>query len=238
MTASKPSWRTAAVAIGTGLALTFATPAFAGADDDFARLLQLNPDVTAQELKDRAMEYAHDTGITYEEALAQARAEAEANLPESNSGGCDTSKKEVGYGEEQGDVFFASSTHGYDHGHVGLYSETDQITEAPGKDKKSGSFNAAGRTYCPGIEKMHVGTSSTNRGKAADYADSSLTGKPYDGMFEFNKNDDTSKLNCSELVWKAYKFTANVDLDSNGLTAVYPLDIKNSKLTDTYKTIS
>ncbi|NUS43208.1 MAG: hypothetical protein HOQ24_05910 [Mycobacteriaceae bacterium] len=237
MTVSRMRWRTAACAAGVGLALVFVSPGFARADDDFARLLQLSPDTTAQELEDSARAYAQSAGITYAEALALARAGAEANLIESSGGSCDTPEKIIGNAELRGDVFYSSSTHGIDHGHVGLYSQIDQITEAPGVGKRSGTFSATGRTYCTGIEKMHVDTSSAYRGKAADFAETKLVGKSYGG-FLFNKDDSLDDLNCSELVWKAYMFGPEVDLDAGEPTAVYPLDIKNSKLTDTYKTIT
>ena len=47
-------WRTAAAAIGAGIGLLFATPGFASADNDLARLLELNPGVSAAELEDAA----------------------------------------------------------------------------------------------------------------------------------------------------------------------------------------
>lgn len=61
-------------------------------------------------------------------------------------------------------------------------------------------------------------------------------GKDYDYDYENNKLNTTSnnkKFNCSELVYKAWKFngTISVDLDSNGGTGVYPNNIKDSKYT-------
>jgi uncharacterized protein YycO len=222
MTASKTSWRTAAVAVGTGLALAFSSPALAGADDDFARLLQLNPGVSAQELKDSAMEYAASAGITYEEALSQARA-----------------RKVIGAGDRQGDVFYSpSSTGGVEHGHVGLYSSEERITEAPGTNKKSGTFDVARREYCVNVSKMHVDTSSANLGKVSGFAEDHLTGQTYDLKFAFNKDDGIGWLNCSELVWKAFHHSVGLDLDGDGGTSVFPKDILDSSKTSTYATVN
>lgn len=61
-------------------------------------------------------------------------------------------------------------------------------------------------------------------------------GKPYDYDYENNKLNTTSnnaKFNCSELVYKAWKYNGNtsVDLDSNAGTGVYPNNIRDSKYT-------
>lgn len=59
-------------------------------------------------------------------------------------------------------------------------------------------------------------------------------GKGYDANFSDNKKNtvaNNKRMNCSELVWKAWKFKKNVDLDSNGGPGVYPNNIKNSNRT-------
>lgn len=237
MAASKASWRVATAAIGTALALTFATPGFAGADSDLARLQQMFPDVSAQEIMDSANAYAAANGITAAEALAAARAEAEDSLAESDDGDC--RRKVVNNAKYGGDVFHStSSTYGFEHGHTGIYSAVNRITEARGKGNKSESNDVVGRSYCATVTKMYVDTSDTNRGKAGHYAHDSLRGKDYDVWPAFNKDDDISKLNCSELVWKAYKFSVDVDLDGNGGPGVYPDNIKDSDKTVTYETLS
>ncbi|MFG3338397.1 hypothetical protein [Glycomyces sp. NPDC048151] len=230
-------WRTAAVAIGAGIGLLFATPGFASVDNDLARLVELNPGVSAAELEEAARDWASANGVTYADALARARSEAEAALGESSTGG-DCSKRAIGEARNKGDVFHStSSLAGVEHGHTGLYRATNYITEAPGPNKKSDTFEAAGRRYCATISKMSVDTSGGNRSEAADYADASLTGKSYDLKFAFNKDDSVDWLNCSELVWKAYKRSVDVDLDGDGGTTVFPADIRDSSLTDTYETL-
>ena len=41
-------------------------------------------------------------------------------------------------------------------------------------------------------------------------------------------------LNCSQLVWYAYKYGAGVGIDSNGGPGVYPHDIVEGSLAHTY----
>ncbi|MFV0499865.1 MAG: hypothetical protein ACK5NF_07590 [Bacilli bacterium] len=58
--------------------------------------------------------------------------------------------------------------------------------------------------------------------------------RPYDFDFANNKQFTAAedlKYNCSELVWKAWKTKAGVDLDSNGGSGVYPNNIKDSSRT-------
>lgn len=48
-------------------------------------------------------------------------------------------------------------------------------------------------------------------------------------------NEDAS-YNCAELVWKAFQRAENIDLDSNGGSAVYPNNIRNSSAVYVLKT--
>jgi hypothetical protein len=78
----------------------------------------------------------------------------------------------------------------------------------------------------------------------ADYAE--IEGIPFEEsltiFYEQEENQSVfaankitmSKLNCSSLVWRAYKHV-NIDLDSNGGPGVYPADIRNSRFTSTYE---
>jgi uncharacterized protein YycO len=102
----------------------------------------------------------------------------------------------------------------------------------------SGDFPTTGRKYCKTIHKMEVQASISTQAKAADYAYRYMRGKPYSKNFYWNKGGDISDLNCSELVYKAYKRSVNIDLDGDGGLGVYPKDILNSPKTTTYQTIS
>ncbi|WP_050773454.1 MULTISPECIES: YiiX/YebB-like N1pC/P60 family cysteine hydrolase [Brevibacterium] len=80
-------------------------------------------------------------------------------------------------------------------------------------------------------------TSQTKRNKAGSYAYNKLRGKKYSANFAVNKKTGSAKMNCSQLVWAAYKASVKIDLDGNGGLGVYPYNIKDSKHTHIYKTI-
>ena len=190
-------------------------------------------------------EAAAVTGLTYEQAITTALEEAERHAgPDGSAGAASSSNPscgqvEIGQSRYKGDIFWASaSTYGVPHGHVGIYSEKTWITEARGSGQNSGEFYYSGRKYCKKIEKMDVNTTITVQNTAADYASRYLIGKPYNSNFAWNKGGNINTLNCSELVYKAYKRSVNIDLDGDGGLGVYPSDIKNDSQTRTYQTIS
>ena len=84
---------------------------------------------------------------------------------------------------------------------------------------------------------MNVEIDQKKKDAAADYADQHLLGKGYNLNFAFNKDPHGSTMNCSQLVWVAFKEGADVDLDGNGGPGVYPYDIRDSELTSGYQTI-
>lgn len=84
---------------------------------------------------------------------------------------------------------------------------------------------------------MDVKTSQTKRNKAGSHAYNKLRGKKYSANFAVNKKTGSTKMNCSQLVWAAYKASVKIDLDGNGGLGVYPYNIKDSKHTHIYKTI-
>mgnify|MGYP001389225552 CR=1 FL=1 len=49
---------------------------------------------------------------------------------------------------------------------------------------------------------------------------------------------DIDKFNCSELVYKAYERSVNIDFDGDGGLGVYRIDILNGSETRTCQTIS
>ncbi|MCD0448145.1 hypothetical protein LO762_02880 [Actinocorallia sp. API 0066] len=144
----------------------------------------------------------------------------------------------LGQPRHKGDIFYsASSTYGVSHGHIGLFSSKTRVTEARGKGNASDNFLISGRRYCSKIDKMQVSTTQAKRDKAADYAAKYLIKKPYSGNFSWNKGGGISSLNCSELVYKAYKRSVKIDLDGDGGLGVYPKDIRNSPRTKIYQTV-
>jgi uncharacterized protein YycO len=158
-------------------------------------------------------------------------------IASSDDGAC-KQKKNVGNGKNKGDIFHSyASTATYKHNHVGIYYTTKTIVEAPGKGARSKSVTASTLKKCGPIYKMYVNTKQSNRDKAANHAYNNFRDMPYDTNFADNKDNSNGKLNCSELVWKAYKHGAKIDLDSNGGSGVYPNNIKDHDSTVVYTTI-
>jgi uncharacterized protein YycO len=173
-------------------------------------------------------------------APAQA-AETAASDPvaiSSSGGEGDCSKKKtVGNAKYKGDIFHShSKTADWDHDHVGIYYTTKTIVEAPGVGSKSKSVTASTLKKCGPIVKMYVKAKQSTRDKAANHAYKHYRGKGYDLDFARNKGSNDNLLNCSELVWKAYKVNG-VELDKNGGLGVYPDDIREDGSTVTYETI-
>ncbi|MBR1693325.1 MAG: hypothetical protein IJ711_11225 [Lachnospiraceae bacterium] len=123
--------------------------------------------------------------------------------------------------------------------HVGLYTASNKITEALSNGVKTRTVGVKMPEYPFKIYKVTTKSnnntrySSATRNKVADWAKKQVN-KKYDYGFADNKQNNSAsnkKFNCSELVWKSWKFTANVDLDSNGGKGVYPNNIKDSNRT-------
>ncbi len=83
---------------------------------------------------------------------------------------------------------------------------------------------------------MYVNVKEKARVRTGWYAQDHLLNKPYNIYFATNKKPYGKKMNCSQLVWAAYKNSAKVDLDGNGGPGVYPKDIVKSSKTKTWRT--
>ncbi|WP_418968889.1 hypothetical protein [Alloscardovia omnicolens] len=79
--------------------------------------------------------------------------------------------------------------------------------------------------------------STQQKDKAAQTA-KSYVGRPYRGPLERNKHKQGA-MNCSQLVWAAWWYGGDVDLDNpvydDGI--VWPRDLRNSQKAQIYKTI-
>jgi uncharacterized protein YycO len=143
--------------------------------------------------------------------------------------------KPIGTANNRGDVFYSpASTLGYEHGHSGIYHSTSNIVEAPGKKKTVRNTSHTNVKVAAGAEKQSVSTTQAKRNAAANLANT-FVGREYNLNFAFNKTAN-GKMNCSQVVWVAYKDGSSIDLDSNGGPGVYPKDIRDSSWTVTYKT--
>ncbi|MCL2483477.1 MAG: hypothetical protein FWF43_08725 [Propionibacteriaceae bacterium] len=230
--------------IATTLAMSLGaiqSPAFA-ATDLLGELAALNPGVSTNELQSAVRIEAEKTGQSEMEVMAVALQEARVSAAAASgnavrsSGGNTTVI--LGDGAFPGDVFISpASTLFIEHGHTGIYYTTKMIVEAPGPDKVSRSMYTATFSVGVGTVKQYVNVSYADGDKAGTHAYVNLRNKPYNNNFAMNKNITASSMNCSQLVWAAYMYTLNVDLDSNGGLGVYPYDIKNSPRTVTYQTL-
>jgi len=173
-------------------------------------------------------------GLLVAPAQATETAASNSDISTSSDKGC-TKKVRVGNAERKGDIFHSYAFTGWAHNHVGIYYTTTTIVEAPGIDYKSQARTAATLNKCGPIRKMYVKAQQTSRNKAANYAYNNLRGKEYDTNFAGNKTNGSSKLNCSELVWRAYK-SVNIELDSNGGNGVFPNNILDDGSTVVYST--
>ena len=208
-------------------------------DDAFNELLAFNPGVSASDLAASMREAARETGQTYDQVVTQALAESRKHEPAGFAVGSSCNKVSLTAGYLGGNVIYSpSSTAGIQHGHAGVYATATLIVEAPAHGENSGTFPVKNRQYCSGLRKMTVDISVTDSKRVGEYAQGYLTGKPYNYNFSWNKGGNIDSLNCSELVWKAFKREIDLDLDSDGGLGVYPKDIANSSHTHTYETIN
>jgi len=146
-----------------------------------------------------------------------------------------SSSQKLGTAQRKGDIFTAPATTLWiQHGHTGIYYTTATIIEAPGLGQVVKKTSASSIYVDPGAHKLVVSTTQTKRNAAADWAATKL-GYGYNIFFADNRNVDDDVYNCSQLVWAAYKKKAGLDIDSNGGSSVFPVDIRNSSLTTSYK---
>lgn len=222
----------------------FTAPSFASTPDNaVGELAELNPGMTRAEVVLKVNNLSGEIGLTPKEIINQALLDARASAAASTadvvslrSGGGNTTL--LGSGSQKGDVFWSpAATLFIQHGHSGIYYSKAVVVEAPGLGKNSWSIYAKSVRVGSGTQKQHVLTTQKNRDAAANYAYRYMRNKPYNNVFFDNKHVPSSSYNCSQLVWGAYKKASNIDLDGNGGLGVYPVDIRDSRLTSTYSII-
>lgn len=217
--------------------------------------------VLADQVDASAQVYCNQYGITMEEAYNQLLEELQTSLPlsegmQARSGGGELKSLPSA---TAGDIFYVDSNSAWNH--VGLYQTSTVIVEAMPDDGVQFWSIYNQESYQEPVENpadnsndsciLRVSSlSSTTRGNVATWPSNNITaGTPYDYDFLNNKSDyytvnmgttdmpnyvtypESDAYNCSELVWKAFKKVASVDLDNNGGLGVYPNDIYNSSLT-------
>lgn len=237
----------ATVLLGAGATAASAT----AKDPDLERLVELTPGASRGQVQQAVAQVARSEGVTFDEAVERALAETERAVgPDVSPHGAPDPAKAgslakagdpgggdvlLGSAQRKGDVFWSpSSTAGVQHGHDGIYYTISSIVEAPGTGEVSRLASAAERYVPAGAQKQAVDATSAQRDSAADYAYTNMLGRAYNLIFFANK-DYEGAVNCSQLVWAAYHATSGIDLDGNGGWGVYPNDIRDSSLTETYE---
>lgn len=209
-----------------------------GLEETVHQLVEANPGTTAAEMLEAITSTAANERRSAEDVASTALAEIQAlKNPDavSERSGKPKANRPIGPARNRGDIFYSpSSTAGVPHGHSGIYyRECTVIDSTPSKGvslRNCKDFKVPVNTQI-----QRVSTLQKNRDSAALKARQWL-GRGYNYNFAFNKTAN-GKMNCSQLVWAAYKVTSGIDLDSNGGHGVYPVDILKSKLTRTYRTI-
>lgn len=190
--------------------------------------------VSKATLRAEATKKAKAVGYSLVTFLDRVVKEAEAATPRFvcfNKGIPNNSAKyQLPQGKHVGDVFISTSGFMY-FGHAGLYVKSKTIEEAPGPKKKSRVRSIKGlKVGCGSVLESPQAKSKTlsKRSSAVAYAQKRLVGREYNAaLFWWNKYSKGS-VNCSQLVWLAYRAGAGWDIDRNGGWAVYPWDLYHS----------
>lgn len=172
-----------------------------------SRLVALNPGVTKRSMLQAIEAEAKASGLPASRVAAAVLAEAESSAAEAAIAPA-----------EEGPHTFSSGGSG-------------TVTLGSGRYKGDVFYSPASTLF-----KQYVTASQTERNTAANYAYNNLRDRPYNSNFAFNRKN-SNEVNCSQLVWLAYRETSGRDLDSNAGTGVYPANIRDSQYTTTYQTL-
>lgn len=220
--------------LAVGLVVSSVPSVFAASDDVpyLNDILQMQPDVTSEELLADVESIAKETGNSQEEILEQIYKELknDANLAENENRLSGGSGGTVAVGTStKGNFFYTDSQTAYlNHGHVGLYYASSTIVESvpsAGVRKISTSNRLVDKG---GACVKSVTTSTANRNGAANWAYSQI-GQKYSYNFATNRSTGhNGAKNCSKLIWSAYKLNGNLDLDKDKGLGVYPRDVRDA----------
>ncbi|KZE63812.1 hypothetical protein AWM68_11900 [Fictibacillus phosphorivorans] len=202
-------------------------------------ILQMQPDLTSQELLSTVRSIAKNTGDTEEALLKQIYKELKNDETKGKNekqqkgefGTMGGSGGTVSVGTStKGNFYYTASQTAYmNHGHVGMYYTSSTIVESV-PDTGVRTISTTLRKVDQGDAQVKsVTTSTTNRDNAANWAFSRVGIDAY--SYNFVTNRTTSHIgdkNCSKLIWSAYKLNGNLDLDVDGGLGVYPRDVRDA----------
>lgn len=228
--------------LAVAFTVTFGTAAQAsdgGAEDQIADIVDSSPGLSRADLLDSARAYAAETDTPLAAVLAEAgqqARDARTVEPESRSSGGGTVR--LSDARNAGDVFWDHSS--FPAGHVGIYTSPASIVEAPGPGTTSHHVPTRSVQVHHDTRLLTTTLDASAQDRAAGYARSALVGHPYNLNFAFNKGSVSANdpMNCSQLVWYAYRSAVGLDLDSGGGPGVYPSDIYYSRYTTEYARVA
>ncbi|MFF2876790.1 YiiX/YebB-like N1pC/P60 family cysteine hydrolase [Gottfriedia sp. NPDC057991] len=199
-------------------------------------ILALQPNVTEKELLKDVESISKNSGDTQEAILKQLFSElkqdeaqglSEKKLQARGGGGGTVT---VGTGVK-GQIYYTASQTAYlNHGHVGMYYSTETVVESVPKEGVRVKDYKARLVDKGNAQVRSVNTTTAKRNAAADWARSRVGKDDYSYNFATNrKTDHYGDKNCAKLVWSAYKLKADLDLDKDKGSGVYPRDVRDAK---------
>ncbi|MFF3021571.1 YiiX/YebB-like N1pC/P60 family cysteine hydrolase [Gottfriedia sp. NPDC057948] len=199
-------------------------------------ILALQPNVSEKELLKDVESISKNTGDTQEAILKQLFSELKQDEAQGLSekklqargggGGTDSVGKGV-----KGQIYYTASQTAYlNHGHVGMYYSAEKVVESVPKVGVR-KLDYLKRLVDKGDAQVKsVNTTTAKRNAAADWANSRVGKDDYSYNFANNRNTShTGDKNCAKLVWSAYKLKADLDLDKDKGSGVYPRDVRDAK---------
>ena len=229
----------ACLTLGLALSGTFVSATETSKID---QLLELQPGLSREELMEGIEETAKSMGTSETEVIDLALNELEQTIAEeqgvSRLRGGSSGNRYLTSADRKGDIFYTpSSTLGIQHGHVGIYYAKNRIVESIPSTGVRNITHTSRNVENHAVMQL-VNTTQAKRNAAADWANSRVGKDAYSYNFVTNRQTaHTGAKNCSKLLWSAYIQKAGIDIDRNGGTGVYPIDIRDSSYTRTYKVI-
>ncbi|WP_110113500.1 YiiX/YebB-like N1pC/P60 family cysteine hydrolase [Bacillus sp. CGMCC 1.16541] len=199
-------------------------------------ILELQPDLTSEELLSSLETYSQNTGISTEKLLKdvykelqkdkkQAKEEAETVGVLGDTGGT----KIIGSSSKSHIYYTPSQTAYLDHGHVGLYYTASTIVESvPSTGVRTISASVRKVDSTGAVIKSVKNATAAQKDAAANWAYSQV-GDSYSYNFATNRTTSHYEAkNCSKLVWSAFLLKAGLDLDKDKGLGVYPRDVRDA----------
>lgn len=218
-----------------------------GQDEMIDAILQVNPGLSKSELVGSISDQAKNTGIPEIELIEIVFKDSQAARVNQEADRSNMSKSGGGDGDDGYQVRLGCAFQGYytysfarnfgvNHGHNVLFVQACQAIHAPGSGQNLTRVGSNHRLWYKNAYPAHIrrvdGASINAHDRAAALAENRYARNlPYNSNFAFNKTVWDNKYNCSQLVWAAWQYSNDTDLDDNGGPGVYPEDLWKSRKT-------